>query len=258
MKTQSPDIELKGPEELSAIRRAGAVLAEVLKALAREVRPGVSTLELDEIARREILRAGARPAFLNYRGFPATLCVSVNEEVVHGIPKGDKILRKGDLVSLDLGCIWEGFYADAAVTVGAGQISPEAERLVEVTRGALDAGLETIREGARIGDYSHCVQEYVESRGMSVVREFVGHGIGRNLHENPPVPNFGAAGSGPRLVSGMVLALEPMVNLGGPAVRVLEDGWTAVTADGRLSAHFEHTVVVTEGKPEILTSVATG
>ncbi|MDD5655775.1 MAG: type I methionyl aminopeptidase [Elusimicrobia bacterium] len=246
-------VELKGAAELAAMRRAGSVLAQALAAVAAAVRPGLTTLELDRIAVAELARRKAEPAFLGYRGFPASLCVSVNDEIIHGIPSDGRRLSEGDLVSLDMGCRCEGFYSDAAVTVGAGALAPEARRLLEATRDALQAGIDAMRPGGRLGDVSNAIQRLVEGAGFSVVREFVGHGIGRALHEEPPVPNFGKAGTGPRLVAGMVLAVEPMVNAGSWEARTLSDGWTCVTKDGSLSAHFEHTVAMTERGPEVLT-----
>lgn len=246
-------IELKGPQELSVMRQAGGIVAAILAVLSQAARAGVSTLELDRIARDELAKRGAKPAFLGYHGFPAALCVSINSEVVHGIPSAKRFLREGDLCSLDFGCIVGGYYADAAVTVGVGKVGAKAQRLMEVTRQSLEKGIAAMRPEARLGDVSSVVQEHVEAAGFSVVRDFVGHGIGRALHEDPPVPNYGKAGTGMRLSPGLVLALEPMVNAGGHQVRTLEDGWTAVTQDGSLSAHFEHSIVVTEDGNEVLT-----
>ena len=246
-------VELKSPKEIGLMRDAGAVVAAVLGAVSRAVAAGVSTAELDRIAAVETRKRGARPAFLGYRGYPATLCASINEEVVHGIPSPDRLLKTGDIVSLDFGVVLNGFFADAAVTVGVGELAPEVRALLQATREALDKGIDAMRPESRVGDVSAAVQRHVESRGFSVVRSFVGHGIGRALHEDPPVPNFGKAGTGLRLAPGMTLAVEPMVNMGGHDVRVLSDGWTAVTRDGKWSAHFEHTVAVTSGEPEILT-----
>lgn len=246
-------IELKGVQELSAMREAGAVVAAILAVLSQAAQAGVSTLELDRIARDELAKRRAKPAFLGYHGFPAALCVSVNSEVVHGIPSAKKLLREGDICGLDFGCVVRGYYADAAVTVGVGKVSAQAQRLMEVTRQSLEKGISAMRPDARLGDVSSAVQRHVESAGFSVVRDFVGHGIGRALHEDPPVPNYGKAGTGMRLSPGLVLALEPMVNAGGHQVRTLEDGWTAVTQDGSLSAHFEHSIVVTEDGNEVLT-----
>ena len=245
-------IELKSPGQLQIMRRAGRVVAEVLEELRRTVRSGMTTLELDDLARAAIIRLGARVAFKGYRGFPGNICTSVNEEVVHGIPSRRKLVR-GDIVGLDVGAIVEGYYADAAMTVAVESISAEAERLLQVTEEALAEGISMAVPGRRLSDISHAVQKKVEGKGYSVVREFVGHGIGTQLHEPPQIPNYGAPGYGPTLKAGMVLAIEPMVNQGKPEVRILSDGWTAVSLDGSLSAHFEHTVAVTEGAPEILT-----
>jgi methionyl aminopeptidase len=229
------------------------VVADVLEGLRDLVRAGVSTGALDEFAERKIVAAGARPAFKGYRGYPKTLCTSVNNEVIHGIPSKDAVLRQGDIVSIDVGAIVEGFYGDAAVTLPVGAVAPAAERLITATEESLYRGLEQARVGNRLYDISHAVQSYAEAHGYSVVREFVGHGIGRSLHEDPQIPNFGQRGQGPRLKAGMVLAVEPMVNLGASATLVRQDGWTAVTADGSLSAHFEHTVAVMPDGPWILT-----
>lgn len=244
---------LKSPAELALMREAGRIVCEVLDALEAAVAPGVTTWDLDQLAERLSAEKGARPAFKGYQGFPASLCASVNEEVVHGIPSRRKRLAEGDLVKLDFGVVYRGLYGDSARTVPVGKVSEEARRLVEATRGALERAIEVMRPGNRLGDIGHAVQRHVEARGYSVVRDFSGHGIGRRLHEEPSVPNWGTAGSGLRLKAGMVLAVEPMVNAGAEEVRVLEDDWTAVTQDGRLSAHFEHTVLVGEGGPEVLT-----
>lgn len=245
-------IELKSPSELDTMRQAGRIVAGLLDHLAGLLRAGLKTKTLDEAAMAYLAREGAKPAFLGYRGFPACICVSVNEEVVHGIP-GERKLRDGDLVSLDAGAILDGLYADAAMTAGIGAVAPRARRLAETTQRALEAGIAQAVTGNRLSDISHAVQRVAEGEGFGVVREFVGHGIGRALHEDPPVPNFGPPHTGPRLRAGMVLAIEPMVTLGGPAVRVLEDGWTAVTVDRLPAAHFEHTVAITERGPEVLT-----
>lgn len=244
----------KSQAELAIMREAGRIVAEVLDHLEAMIRPGVSTKELDEAAEELIRRRGAEPAFKGYRGYPATLCTSVNEEIVHGIPRRERKLREGDIISVDVGVRFRGFYGDAARTFPVGTIAPEHGRLLEVTRRALDLAIEQARVGKRLSDISATVQRYVESHGFSVVRDFVDHGIGRNLHEEPQVPNFGEPGQGPRLKEGMTLAIEPMVNLGGPGARILEDRWTAVTADGKWSAHFEHTVAVTESGPVILSA----
>ncbi len=250
-------IELKSVAEISTMRRAGAILCEALETVVRAVEPGTATMELDRIAVAQLARYGAKPAFLGYRGFPASLCVSVNDAIIHGIPSAAR-LREGDLVSMDFGCLYEGFYADMAVTVGAGRLAPEAARLAETARCALAAGIAAMRPDARLGDVSAAIQKHVEAAGFSVVRDFVGHGIGRVLHEEPPIPNYGRAGTGPRLAPGMVLAVEPMINAGSFEARTLQDGWTAVTKDGSLSAHFEHTVAVTAQGPEILTTHRVG
>jgi len=236
-------IILKTPDEIDVMAAASRVVAEALGIVREAVRPGISTDELDSIAEREIRARGAIPAFKGYRNYPKTLCVSVNEQVVHGIPSGRK-LKDGDIIGLDLGAIVGGFYGDSAVTVAVGRILPETEKLVRVTKEALYLGIQQAVVGNRLTDISHAVQSHVEAAGFSVVTEFVGHGIGRQLHEEPQVPNYGKSGQGPRLQSGMVLAIEPMVNMGGSAVRVLDDRWTAVTVDGSLSAHFEHTIAI--------------
>ncbi|MBI3551960.1 MAG: type I methionyl aminopeptidase [Elusimicrobia bacterium] len=246
-------IELKSLKEIGLMREAGAIVAATLKVLSQAAVPGVTTAELDRISREELKKRGAKPAFLGYHGFPAALCVSLNSEVVHGIPSEKRAIKDGDLVSLDFGCIVGGLYGDAAVTVGAGKISASAQRLLDVTRESLAKGIEQIRVGGRLGDVSSAVQTYVEKNGFSVVRDFVGHGIGRALHEDPPVPNYGKAGTGLRLSPGLVLAIEPMVNAGGCEVETRDDGWTAVTKDGSLSAHFEHTIALMETGAEILT-----
>ena len=234
------------------MRAANALVADVLHELCTAAGPGVTTAELDRLAEARVREGGATPAFKGYRGYPATLCASVNDEVVHGIPS-TRTLADGDIVSLDVGVRLDGFYGDSAVTVAIGAISEEAAGLLRVTEEALHRAIETVAIGARVSDLSHVVQRHVEAHGFSVVREFVGHGIGTKLHEEPQIPNYGEPGRGPRLAEGMVLAIEPMVNIGGPAVKVLDDGWTAVTADGSLSAHFEHTVAVTTSGPEVLT-----
>jgi len=247
-------IEVKTPGELELMRQAGRVVAGMLERLSGLVRPGMKTKVLDQAAVAYLNEAGALPAFLRYRGYPATICVSVNDEVVHGIP-GERELREGDLVSLDVGAIVQNWYADAAVTVPVGAISVEARRLTDTTRRALEQGIAQAVIGHRLSDISHAVQQVVEREGFGIVREFVGHGIGRALHEDPPIPNFGPPNTGPRLKAGMVLAIEPMVTLGHQDVYVLDDGWTAVTKDRSLAAHFEHTVAVTERGPEVLTQL---
>jgi len=245
-------VELKSADEIARIRDAALVVHDVLHEVIAAVAPGVCTAELDRIADRATRARGAVPAFKGYHGYPAVICISVNDEVVHGIPSERRLLAEGDVVGLDFGVVHRGFYGDSAYTVPVGRIGPDAARLLETTREGLARGIAAARPGARLGDIGHAVQAYVEARGYSVVHDFVGHGIGRRLHEPPRVPNFGAPGTGMRLRAGMVLAIEPMVNAGRPDVRVLEDGWTAVTLDGRLSAHFEHTVAITEDGPEIL------
>jgi methionyl aminopeptidase len=242
---------LKSWDDLQKMHRACTIVVETLEALAQAAQPGVTTREMDRLAHDRIVKAGARPAFLGYRDYPATLCISVNEEVVHGIP-GSRKLRDGDVVGLDLGCIVDGFYGDAARTVGVGRVGAEAARLMRVTEEALRAGIDQCQPGRRLGDIGWAVQQHAESHGYSVVREFVGHGIGTRLHEEPQVPNYGPPGRRQRLSPGLALAIEPMVNVGAPEVKVLDDGWTAVTRDGSLSAHFELTVAVTEHGPWVL------
>jgi len=245
-------IIIKSDREIAIMRQAGRIVAIVLEILIRRVRPGMKTKELDIIAARELERLGAKPSFKGYRGFPANLCVSVNDEIVHGIPE-ERVLNEGDIVSLDLGAIFMGFQGDAAVTVGVGEISLEAKQLIQTTEGALKAGIAAARPGARLGDISAAIQTYAESRGYSVVREYSGHGIGREMHEEPQIPNFGPPASGPVLKRGMTLALEPMVNIGSWQTRLGDDHWTVLTADGSLSAHFEHTIAITDGEAEVLT-----
>ncbi|MFO0779047.1 MAG: type I methionyl aminopeptidase [Nitrospira sp.] len=248
-------IILKTPAEIEVMAAASRVVAEALDVVKEAVRPGISTEELDSIAEKEIRARGAIPAFKGYRNYPKTLCASVNEQVVHGIPSRRK-LKDGDIIGLDLGAIVGGFYGDSAVTVSVGRILPEIEKLVQVTRDALYLGIQQAIVGNRLTDISHAVQSHVEAAGYSVVTEFVGHGIGRQLHEEPQVPNYGKPGQGPRLQSGMVLAIEPMVNMGRSAVRILDDRWTAVTVDGSLSAHFEHTIAIqSAGAPRILSQL---
>jgi|TARA_B100000315_G_scaffold232794_1_gene245340 methionyl aminopeptidase len=245
-------IVCKSPEELTRMRAANQIVAGVLQELQTMAAPGVATADLDAAVEARVLAAGATPAFKGYRGYPASLCASINDEVVHGIPSPRELVQ-GDIVSLDVGVLLEGFYGDSALTVAVGEISDEAETLLRVTEEALELGIAEVRVGSRVSDIGHAVQRHVEAQGLSVVREFVGHGIGSKLHEEPQIPNYGEPGRGPRLAEGMVLAIEPMVNVGKPAVRVLDDGWTAVTRDGSLSAHFEHTVAVTADGPEVLT-----
>ena len=248
-------ISLKSPREIEVMRRANLVVAEVLQELKRRVAPGITTLDLDAIAEEMTLKKNAIPAFKGYnvagRIYPRCLCASVNEEIVHGIP-ANRALREGDIVGLDYGVIYEGFYGDSAITVGVGKVSEEAQRLMDVTEQSLAEGIDQLREGKRLGDFGSVVQRRAESAGYSVVRAFVGHGIGKKLHEEPPVPNYGEPDRGLRLKEGMVLAVEPMVNVGGYEVEIKEDGWTAVTKDGSLAAHFEHSVAITRDGPYIL------
>jgi len=248
-------IVLKSPREIEIMRRADLIVAETLEELKKAVVPGVTTMDLDALAEELICKKRARPAFKGYtmagRVYPCSLCTSVNEEIVHGIPS-NRVLNEGDIVGIDFGVIYEGFYGDAAVTVGVGQVSQAARHLMEVTEDALYRGIEELHDGNRLGDISSVIQKTIEDAGFSVVREFVGHGIGKMLHEEPPVPNYGDPGRGPRLVEGMVLAIEPMVNAGGREVELKEDGWTAATKDRSLSAHFEHSVAITKNGPYIL------
>jgi methionyl aminopeptidase len=246
-------IILKSLQEIEKIRKACLIVADVLEAMRGMVKPGVTTQALDEFAERFIVAAGAKPAFKGYRGYPKTLCTSVNNEVIHGIPSKGTVLKQGDIIGIDVGTIVDGFYGDAAITVPVGTITPEAERLLKVTEESLLRGIAQAQAGNRLYDISYAVQKHVESNGYSVVREFVGHGIGRSLHEDPQLPNFGDPGQGPKLKPGMVLAIEPMVNVGGYATVTQEDNWTAVTGDGSLSAHFEHTIAVMPDGPWILT-----
>ena len=246
-------IALRSRDEIARIRDACLVVHDVLRELAAAAVPGVSTAELDRLAEARTRARGAEPAFLGYHGYPASVCISVNEQVVHGIPSPHRVLREGDLVGLDFGVVLGGFYGDSAITVPVGRIPEAARQLIEVTEGALAAAVAAARPDGRVGDIGAAVQAHVEARGFSVVRDFVGHGIGRRLHEPPQVPNYGSPGTGPRLRPGMVLAIEPMVNAGRFEVETLQDGWTAVTQHGSLSAHFEHTVAVTDDGPEILT-----
>ena len=246
-------IVLKSPREIGIMRRAGGILADVMDRLREIVKPGISTLEIDEEVEGFIAGRGAQPAFKGYRGFPATVCISINDEVVHGIPSAHRRVKEGDIVGLDLGCVVDGYYADCAFTLPVGEILPDAQRLLQVTQESLERAIAECRADRRLSDVSHAVQAHVEASGFSVVRAFVGHGIGRALHEEPQVPNFGEPGRGPQLTPGMVLAIEPMVTMGSWEVKILDDGWTAVTRDGSLAAHFEHTVAVTEHGPEVLT-----
>ena len=247
-------ILLKSPRELAHMRAAGHILAEVKDRLRAMVRAGLTTRDIDADVEAFIVGKGAKSAFKGYRGFPATVCTSINEEIVHGIPSAKRRLAEGDIIGLDLGCIVEGYYADCAVTLPLGEIPPRVQELLDVTRESLEKAIEECRPGRRLSDVSHAVQSHVEPHGFGIVRTFVGHGIGRALHEEPQVPNFGDPGRGPQLKRGMVLAIEPMVTMGGYDVKILDDGWTAVTKDGSLAAHFEHTIAVTDDGPEVLTS----
>ena len=245
-------IIIKSEEEIALIREAGRAVGQVLQILAREAKPGVKGKQLDKIVRKEFAARGVKPTFLHYQGYPASVCISVNDEVVHGIPD-ERELREGDIVSIDLGATYKGFVGDAAITVGIGRISDEAASLIRTTEGALHEGIAAARAGVPLGAVSHAIQAEVEREGFAVVREYVGHGVGRNMHEDPQIPNFGPSGRGPILRKGMVLALEPMVNAGDWRTRRHDDGWTVSTLDGRLSAHFEHTIAITDGDAEIMT-----
>ncbi len=246
-------IVLKSSREIAVMRQAGRIVAETLRRLREAVRPGVSTGQLDAIAYETVTRLGATPAFLGYRGYPASLCASINDEIVHGIPREDRVLEEGDVVSLDFGAVYQGYVGDSAITVGVGKISPLAEKLLAVTEQALYKGIEQARAGRHLTDIGEAVEAHATRAGFGVVRKYVGHGIGRAMHEKPEVPNFGPGGRGPVLRPGLVLAIEPMVNTGTGDTLELADGWTVTTADGGLSAHFEHTVAITSGDPEILT-----
>ena len=243
----------KSPAELEKMYRAGQIVWGALDKMRAMIKPGVSTQELDEFAEAWTVQHKARPAFKGYRGYPGSVCTSINQEVVHGIPSKSRKLKEGDILSMDFGVELDGYYGDAALTVPVGKVSPTREKLLRVTRESLEQAIDKVRPGNRLGDVSAAVQTWVEKNGYSVVREFVGHGIGTKMHEDPQLPNYGSPGHGPKLQEGMVLAIEPMVNTGGPGVRVLDDDWTAVTADGSDSAHFEHTVAVTANGPWILT-----
>ena len=245
-------IIIKSPQEIALMRQSGKILAEILAVLRESVKPGITTADLDSVAAKEMAARKVTPSFLGYRGYPAHICVSVNDEIVHGIP-GTRMLRDGDIVGIDAGIIHQGWQADSAITVGAGNISPDAARLIDVTRASLEAGIRAARGGARLGDIGAAVQQVAEAAGYSVVREYVGHGIGQAMHEDPQVPNYGPPGKGAILRPGMALAIEPMVNVGGQQTRVGADRWTVFTADGSLSAHFEHSIAITDGEPEVLT-----
>ena len=245
-------ITLKSAREIELMRRAGKITAAA-RALAGEmVKPGVTTHEIDKAVYQFIKSQGAEPSFLNYNGYPASVCISVNDEIIHGIP-GKRVLQEGDIVSVDVGAYIGGFHGDCAATYACGKISDEAQRLIDVTRQSFFEGIKFAREGCRISDIGHAVQEYVEANGFSVVREYVGHGVGRQMHEAPEVPNYGAPGHGPKLLRGMTIAVEPMVNTGTAAIRQMPDGWTVKTADGKYAAHYENTLLITSGEPELLT-----
>jgi methionyl aminopeptidase len=247
-------IMIKTPQEIEKMRRAGNIVRQTLELVRGLVKPGATTLDLERAAEKKIADLGAVPAFKGYHGYPCVLCTSVNSEVVHGIPSADRVLREGDIVSIDCGAVIDGFFGDSAITVPVGEkIAPETLRLLEVTKASLENAIRTVKVGATLGDVGAAVQEVVELDGFSVVRDFVGHGIGTRMHEDPQVPNYGQRGMGLKLREGMVIAIEPMVNAGKPAVQVLSDGWTAVTQDGSMSAHFEHTVAVTAGGAVVLT-----
>lgn len=250
--TASNQIKLKTPQEIKILQKAGRILSSIVQDVTRSLKPGMTTREIDAIAEKLIADHNVLPAFKGYRGFPACCCISVNEEVVHGIP-GSKVVREGDIVSIDVGIIYRDYYSDTAVTVGVGKINPKLQELLDVTKRALYEGIAQARVGNKLGDISRAVQDYVEARHFSVVRDFVGHGIGKNLHEAPEVPNFGLAHTGPDLQEGMVLAIEPMVNVGTWKTKIREDGWTVVTLDGQPSAHFEHSLAITADGPLILT-----
>ena len=247
-------IEVKNDSELQKMREAGKVTAAVLKQMTELVKPGISTWELDAAAEKTIRSFGATPLFLGYYGFPGSICASVNEEVVHGIPKKDRILKSGDIISIDTGARLDGFCSDAAITLGVGKVSDEAQRLMDVTKKSLYKAIGQVKPGNRLGDVEHAVETFAIANGMGVVRDYCGHGIGRNMHEEPSIPNFGKPGTGPLLEKGMVLAIEPMLTAGTYKVRELDDGWTVVTADGKYAAHFEHTVAVTAHGSEIFTA----
>ncbi len=246
-------IRLKSNKELELMRQAGRITAAARAAAARVVRPGVTTGEIDKIVRKTIEKAGAKPSFLGYGGFPGSACVSINDEVIHGIPSRSRVIHEGDIVKVDVGAYINGFHGDCACTIPCGEVSEEARKLIAVTRQSFYEGIKFARKGNRISDISNAIQTYVEAQGFSLVRDYVGHGVGANLHEDPEVPNFGRPGHGVRLQPGMTLAIEPMVNVGTYAVNVLPDGWTVKTADGKLSAHYENSIAITEGDPVILT-----
>lgn len=243
---------IKSAEEITIMRKAGKIVAAVLERLRKEIKPGMKTKQLDEVAAEELIKLNAKASFKGYRGYPANLCVSINNEIVHGIP-GDRVIKEGDIVSLDFGAYFDGFHGDAAITVGVGKIGPVAQKLMDVTKESLAIGIEAACSGAYLGDVSEAIQHHIETNGFSVVREYCGHGIGRNLHEDPQVPNFGPRGKGPVLRKGLTLAIEPMVTTGDWRTRVEDNHWTVCTADNSLAAHFEHTIAIGNAEPEILT-----
>lgn len=245
-------IIVKSRDEIAIMKEAGEIVGQTLQLLVSRLRPGLIEKELDEIVRKEFEKRKVIPTFLGYQGYPATVCVSINDEIVHGIP-GDREIKDGDIVSIDLGCTHKGFVADSALTVGVGNVAPEAQKLIDVTKEAVWTGIRAARGGSRVGEIGSAIQAYVEGEGYSVVREYVGHGVGREMHEDPQVPNYGRPDSGPVLRPGMVIAIEPMVNVGGWRTKRDSDNWTVRTADGALSAHFEHTLAITDGEPEVLT-----
>lgn len=247
-------IILKSSNEIETMKKAGKIVAEVHEKLREAIQPGITTGELDRIAEEYIEKSGAKPAFKGYNGFPASICTSINEEVVHGIP-GSRTLLEGDIISIDIGAIVDGYYGDAAKTHSVGETTQEEQKLIQVTKQSFYEGIKFAKEGYRLSDISNAIQNYVESNGFSVVRDYVGHGIGQNMHEDPQIPNFGKPGKGPRLRAGMILAIEPMVNIGSYHVKTLEDNWTVVTIDGKASAHYENTIAITKDGPEILTKL---
>ena len=248
-------IQIKNATQIQAMKKAGRITGEALLAAREHVKPGVSTKHLDDVIRSYIERAGAKPSFLGYAGFPGSACISINDEVIHGIPSAKRILKEGDIVKIDVGAFIDGFHGDSARTIPVGRVSPEAERLIAAAEESFRRAVEQFKEGNRIGDIGAAVDDYVRSQGFSVVRRYVGHGVGRDVHEQPDVPNFGTRGRGPRLCSGLVIAIEPMVNVGGDEVRELSDGWTVKTVDGSLSAHYENTVVLSGDEVSILTLI---
>lgn len=248
-------IKIKSPREIKLMRKANKIVAETHNFLKEKIEPGISTLEIDQLGEKFIKDKNAEPSFKGYQGFPASVCTSINEEVVHGIPSKDRILEKGDIISLDIGALYKGFNGDAARTIAVGEVDPEIEKLIKVTRDSFYQGIQQAQAGNRLTDISHSIQEYVESHDFSVVRKYVGHGIGSKMHEDPQIPNFGPAGRGPQLKSGMTLAIEPMVNIGSYEVETLDNDWTVVTQDRSISSHYENTILVTEEEPEILSRV---